>query len=286
MQRQVVFILSTNYAGSHFLALQLGSHSRCASIGETHHVERPAHRRRPLCSHCDDDAGCPIYQGVLEAPVDRVFHKLFENVEACEPAVSTLIDNSKKFDWAAKFIGSPDFSTKFVHLIRDPRALVRRWMLNYDTAAEKRKVRWLTARRCWRNGLSVITGSETNVYLWKWLEQNRRITDFLRRHGLDHRLVTYRDLAADPHWELAALMPWLGLGHEEQQRLYWQFTHHGTVKPQYMKPVKGGYLDQRWRHDLPESSQREVWSHRAIVEYLAELRIDLDDESGLRRASA
>lgn len=39
-KKQIVYILSTNYAGSHFLALMLASHSRCASVGEVHQLRK------------------------------------------------------------------------------------------------------------------------------------------------------------------------------------------------------------------------------------------------------
>jgi len=61
---------------------------------------------------------------------------------------------------------------KYVHLIRDPRTLVRRWMVTYETAPKKRNVRWKTARHVPRRFFQILRGLEWQVYLYKWLWQN------------------------------------------------------------------------------------------------------------------
>jgi hypothetical protein len=149
MTKQIAYILSTNYAGSHFLSLQLGSHSQCASIGELHHFRRNKTRAK-ACYRCEKDSDCPVFSGIQGKPVRQFYDGIFDNLATYDSRISTVIDNSKKVRWAGRFLDMPGYTRKYIHLIRDPRALVRRWLLNEDTVSKKRKVRLTTARRCWR----------------------------------------------------------------------------------------------------------------------------------------
>lgn len=282
MTKQVVFVLSTNYAGSHFLALQLGSHSQCASIGELHHFRRNDTRFK-ACFLCERDDRCPIFTGIHQEPIGRYYARVFENLAVFDGSVSTVIDNSKKVRWASRFVGMPGFTVKYIHLIRDPRALVRRWMLTFDTPGIKRKMRLKTARRCWRHAPDILTGDEPNVYIWHWLYQNRQITDFLKRNHLDARLVTYHDLAFKTDQVLDGLMNWLGCAYEPTQKAYWNYTHHGSVKPQYMKPPENAdeSFDQRWKTFLDDATHTKILHHPYIRRYLDSLGVHFDPDKGL-----
>ncbi len=282
---QIIYVLSTNYAGSHFLVLQLAAHSKCISVGELHRFDPKSARRKQACHICNTDEECPLFQGLYGQPVERLHPALMDNVSRFFPEVDTLIDNSKKTAWAKKFLDLPDIQQKYIHLIRDPRALVRRWMMNYDSRAEKNKVRRLIARRCWPRTWNILTGSEANVYAWKWVHQNRLITDFLSRNGLDHKLITYHDLVFKPDEILRNIMAWAGHEYEPDQKEYWKFTHHGSQKPQYMKPPKEGdkRFDQRWKDYLDDEIQAEILGHAAINDYLASLNLSLTDAGIISR---
>jgi len=278
MKRQIVFILSTNYAGSHFLALQLGSHSRCLSLGEFHRYRRsPAKMGRSACHVCESDDVCPVFQGVYGAPPGELFDRVFGNLAGMDPQLATVVDNSKKWDWAERFMGLKDYDLRFLHLIRDPRALVRRWLMNSKERGEARKIRFRTARRLWPHALGILLGPEDNVYAHKWVMQNREITDFLSRHQASHKLLTYRELVHFPDRVLGEIMTWLGQDYEPAQRQYWKFTHHGSQKPQYMKAPAGGKLhDQRWRQDLAPEVRERVAGHFQVRHYIAALGAGLD----------
>jgi hypothetical protein len=285
MERQIIYILSTDYAGSHFLALQLGSHSCCASIGEVHHLRR--HRRSLRgCLVCTSDDQCPVYRGVAGTPSRLLYHQISQNIASYWPDVSTLIDNSKTPQWAKKFLSTEGVTKKYIHLIRDPRALVRRWMQNHDTSSGKNKVRWRTARRCWRHLGSILYGTEANVYLWRWLYENQRITQFLRANSIDTKLVTYRDLVFHSDSILSDLMAWMNLEYEPSQTAYWSFEHHGSVKPPYMKKLAAEqpFHDQRWRKDLDRETLKAAASHIGIQEYVAEMGLVMHEECELMRA--
>jgi hypothetical protein len=282
MDKQIVYVLSTNYAGSHFLALQLGSHSRCASIGELHHFRRNDTRFK-ACFLCEIDDKCPIFTGINQEPISRYYERIFENLAVYDSSISTVIDNSKKVRWASRFVEMPGFTQKYIHIIRDPRALVRRWMLTFDTPSVKRKMRVKTARRCWRNALDILTGDEPNIYIWHWLYQNMQITDFLNRNRLNVRLVTYHDLVFKTDEVLDDLMKWLGYAYEPSQKEYWNFTHHGSVKPQYMKAPENSdkLFDQRWKTFLGEETQSKIFHHPKVNRYLDSLGLAFDPDKGL-----
>ena len=137
MKNKIVHVLSTNYAGSHLLTLQLGSHTQCLSIGEFHHFRWKGQRRPKACYLCSDDSVCPVYQGLADSPLEQLYPKLFTNIKQYNPAISTVIDNSKKTRWIQRFFDMPNYEQYYIHLIRDPRALVRRWILTEDTPEKK-----------------------------------------------------------------------------------------------------------------------------------------------------
>ena len=281
MAKQIVYILSTNYAGSHFLALQLGSHSRCASIGELHHFRRKNTPHR-ACFACPADEECPVFSGLKGKAVKDFYSTIFSNLEVFDPKISAVIDNSKKVRWASRFLDTPGYTRKYIHLIRDPRALVRRWMISFDRPTKK-KMRIKTARRCWRHAWDILTGDEANVYLWDWLYENQQISNFIKVNNLDAKLVTYHDLVSKPDDVLSEIIRWLGYDYEPCQKEYWNFVHHSSVKPSYMKQPNNEQkiLDQRWKTFLSEETQRTIFEHRHVHAYVKTLGLVLDESKGL-----
>jgi hypothetical protein len=281
---QAIYILSTNYAGSHFLLLQMAAHDKCMSIGEFHRFDPGFARHKQACHICETDEHCPIFKGIYGQPINKLHPILINNAETANPKIETLVDNSKKTVWAKKFLNLPGITQKYIHLIRDPRALTRRWMINYDTRKEKRKVRLLTARRCRRNAWNILTGSEANVYAWKWTYQNQLITDFLIKNNLDYKFVTYDELVLQPDTVLRDIMEWAGHDYQPDQKEYWKFTHHGSQKPHYMTPPKRGdsRFDLRWKDYLNSETIAEISEHPAVAKYLNSQKLLLS-EYGLQR---
>ena len=285
MDRQIVFVLSTNYAGSHFLTLQLGSHSRCASVGELRRFDSKGKRRFKICYRCGKDDQCPVFSGVRNLPAQAMFGKLFENLHDYAPEVHTIIDNSKNTRWASRFLDLSGYKKRYIHLVRDPRALIRRWTLVYENPQAKQRMKRMMARRCWRHAWDILRGDEANVYLWKWLHHNKLITDFIRDNDLDASLITYHDLVCHADETLGRLMDWLGLDYEPAQKQYWSFVHHGSVKPGYMFPENEGrtLYDQRWKEFLDEKTQQAALTHAGINAYVRELGLNFDPDKGLTR---
>ena len=145
MKNQVVYVLSTNYAGSHFLALQLASHTRCISLGEAHWVRREKEDFTCLCHACDSDEICPAFRGIVGNGGIDVYDRLLENLCDHAPDVQTLIDNSKKTRWASRFL---EFDTydRTSTLISYTRAKLMHWFPRLRRG-KKRKAYYLCQRK-------------------------------------------------------------------------------------------------------------------------------------------
>lgn len=276
MKKKVLFILSTNYAGSHFLSLILGSHAKAIHVGEIHRFQNARMRKEP-CYLCGDFRKCPVFHGIEPGQIQGIHQTIFKNAG---PDIGLIADNSKKTEWAAHFLGNTDFETRFVHLIRDPRALVRRWDIGYDTAGRRLHQRFDLVRKNPGRALSILTSSRRMLYVHKWVAQNQAITSFLTENHLNHRVVTYRDLAKNTAATIASLMTWLDLEFEPGQIEYWNYEHHGTQKSEYewIKEKKGSYFDTRWKSYLSSREQKDVIDHPLVRKYLSNPKLHIGDE--------
>lgn len=281
MQKTVVTILSTNYAGSHFLSLLLGSHSQACHLGEVRHLGRGT---RP-CLICQPPEKCPLVCNVNPGNIASLYETIFANFAAGGRPARTLIDTSKKIDWASRFLFDPTHQYRYIHLIRDPRALVRRYLLTHDSIKSALHLRRKAVLRGVRYRPNLLFAPQWKICAFKWLNQNMRIADFLERHRLDHQVVTYRDLAIDTPGEIKHLMEWMGFDYEPEQIRYWKFDHHGTQKSEYewiKKKKKTGHIDLRWKDFLAAETSRDIVSDRDIVRLIDRLSLSLD-ETGLTR---
>ena len=287
MDKTIVTILSTNYSGSHFLSLLLGSHSRACHLGETRKATVRANKAYPEsnCWICEDPQNCPRVRGLKTVPVTAVYHKLFENLAADGLHPDLLVDNSKRVSWAKQFIGDRQHQFKYVHLVRDPRALVRRWLMNYRTFTSRFHVR----RKALFGGSSfrpeMLFAPDWKVCLQKWYDQNVAISNFLEEHGCDWRVATYRDIATDTTAELQRLVPWLGLSFEPTQVEYWNYKHHGTQKSEYEWVTKRhvtGHFDLRWQESLAPEVQASIIGDELVARLLCRLRLSIT-QTGLTR---
>jgi hypothetical protein len=276
MKKTVAFVLSTNYAGSHYLSLMLGSHPAAAHLGEVKVLrKRSLNPEKRYCFLCGTLDRCPVFQGISPENIERVYDIVFYNLP---PAVRVVIDISKKPLWAGRYLSRDDFSRKYIHLIRDPRALIRRWLIMPEK--KRWKLRLKLAGAYPGCALSLLAGRWWFVFLYKWLQQNREITFFLQRNGLDFSLVPYVRLAAAPSETVQALSEWLGLSFTSGQLSYWNSQHHGTRKKEYewIKEHKGFYHDLRWRKDLPAHIQRSVTENTRVSTYLEKLGLCFSDK--------
>jgi lambda repressor-like predicted transcriptional regulator len=258
--------MSSNYSGSHFLSLILGSHSNFEHIGEIKWLTKVGTKSsRALCGLCGGHDACPVLSGVSNQNLANVYEDIFANVG---PEIVGLVDTSKKTSWAERFLEDHRYEKKFIHLIRDPRALVRRWALDKEMSLlhERKKL----VRYSLDNMKVALLGDSTDVFINKWLKQNRIIADFISEHQLDALTVTYHDLIRHEDRVLHELMRWLGSGYETGQSDYWNFKHHGSTKTEYewvnQKKIK--HFDCRWKESLSQSQQKKVSTHIGVQKFL------------------
>jgi hypothetical protein len=280
MDRTVVFILSTNYAGSHFASLMLGSHSGAMHVGEVCHLRKET-VHKPMCIRCGSFDRCPLFKDIRPEVIDQTYDLIFSAMPAGK---DVIVDNSKKAFWAEQFLGRPGYRKKILHLIRDPRALVRRWDMYYQKPPQVREQRWRLMRRNLGSFLRLWAAPPRLLYVYKWLDQNRRITQLIRSRGLDSLLVTYMDLAKDTEGELRRIMDWIGLPFEPGQIEYWNFDHHGSQKREYewVKQEKRRFFDARWKEYLTPEEQTSFAQNPHVQEYLTDLGLRITSD-GLTR---
>jgi hypothetical protein len=279
MKKTVVHILSTSYAGSHYLSLLLGSHSKALHVGELFQLKRT----KGMMLKEVYFTSSPIFEGIGPGNIRDVYDIIFSRVD---PQIEALVDTSKVLrGWTEMFVGDDRHHRKCVHLIRDPRALVRRWMLPEEKTNPMR-LRWKLLRSWPQVPGRAAFGDLSSMLMYRWLQQNRAITRFIRRHQFDANLVTYRDLAKDTASEVRRLTEWIGLSFEPGELEYWNREHIGTQKRKYdwIKEQKTSYFDLRWRSELPQEVQERIVADRWINAYLDELCLTFTEE-GLKLAA-
>ena len=277
MRKTVLFILSTPYAGSHYLSLMLGSHSQALHLGEMKRVCLA--ENRPESRECTFHRG-NILEGLGAKDTPHVYETIFARAE---PQVQLLVDNTKRVRWAERFLTNPAYDRKFVHLIRDPRAIIRRYRMGSHFRKQLRE-RWKLFRKLPEVRAAIFFQRSDLVWLYAWLRQNQEITRFLTERRLEHIVVTYRDLARDPAAEIRRIMEWAGLPFELPQLEYWNFEHVGTEKRGYewVKEKKVTFIDLRWQSDLPAEIRERVRRDRPTARYLSTLNLRMVDD-GLTR---
>jgi hypothetical protein len=281
MAPTVVFILATSHAGSHLLAQLLGAHSRCLSIGELRSFHalrgpRSSRRGRHLVS---DYANNPLFAGLAGLPEAAWHNRIFNNLQHYQPQVRVLVDNSKRPSWARRRGDSTAQTVRLLHLIRDPRALVRRWQAVYDTVDARRAQRLRLARRRPEWALRAAFAPLDVVLALKWLRANQDISAAMAADGAT-ALVSYDDLVTDPGATLQGLMPQLGLDFEPGQLAYGRAPHAGTLKRDYIGAAGRSEIlpDRKWRTELPAEVVTRISALAPILRYLHRLGLHLDAE--------
>jgi hypothetical protein len=277
MKQTIVYILSTPFAGSHFLSLMLGSNSRTRHIGELNLLAKKPSERALI--ECELKRG-HVLDGIGKENIHDAYTIIFSRIPN---EVSVLIDASKRVSWARRFVGDDGYARKYVHLIRDPRALVRR----YGTRSyfpRRFGHRWKLFRAFAASRPDLLFASHPVLRRYYWLMQNQEITRFVEENRLDHTVVTYHDLATNPGAEVQRVMEWLEAPYEPAQLEYWNFEHIGTEKKAYewVKEKKEMFIDLRWKTELPGKVQQAILEDRGVNDYLGKIRLKYV-ENGLTR---
>lgn len=281
MKKTVLFILSTNFSGSHFLSLLLGSHSKAAHVGEVKNLAKEKNNNilsastsesTRQCYLCEEEARCLLLGDMHLLDKEEIYPTLFRRLTSDK---SLIVDASKKTEWASHFLNNNEFDTKFIHLIRDPRALVKKWKQHYKTPREVLRQRIKQARTSPKKSLAISLNEIEHTYLIKWVNQNRKIANFLHKANLDSKLITYHDVATKPDETIKGIMPWLGLNYETSQLRYWAHRHHGTQKPNYdwVKEKKNRFIDLRWQKELSEQAAEKINHNKEVIRLISELNL-------------
>lgn len=273
---RVVAIIAQSHSGSHLLSQLLGAHSQCVSIGELHNYDKFVNRAGGdnVTSNYADD---PLFAGLDGAPEQQWHERVYANARERYPTVTTLIDNSKRVSWCRKLLLNKRLHVIPVHLIRDPRAMLRHWLIRYDTSRKLRRQRVSLVRQAPLQTAGLLTCPPRELYLRKWLIDNRQATDLLARTGCEHNLVTYHDLATRSEAALRQLMPRLGLEYEAGQLRYGEAEQHGTLKRDYRDATEASRieLDVRWQSFLSASEADAVAGDARVASYLQDLGLSL-----------
>ena len=276
MKKKLIFILSSNYSGSHFFSLLLGSHSGGEHLGELKNIYKSFDA--VSCYVCDELDDCRLYHDIKECPKPDLYKELFSRVD---DKVEFLVDISKKSEWFENFIPSSEYDIRLIHLVRDPRALARRWLMRFDEKQIGLRERIKQIRK---NPLKIgklLFGDLLTVCIYKWISQNRKMTAFVKSSGLPARMVTYKELALRPDETLASICEWIGVSYEPGQKDYWNFEHHGTQKKEYeWVREKGGaqFFDQRWREFLTETQIERIEKNRDLQALLKQFSMRFSPE--------
>jgi hypothetical protein len=279
MQKTIVYILSTNYAGSHYLSLLLGSNSRAKHLGEVKMLRK--YSNEGSFGFDGRLTRGTVLQGIGPENIQDAYQIVFSRLPA---EITILVDASKTVRWAEQFLHDERFQKRFIHLIRDPRAILRR-NLKASSFFKQLRRRWWIFREYPSLRSSIYFKPEEYVWTYLWLRTNQQITEFLRQHRLPHALVTYRDLATDTANEVQRLMEHVGAPFEPAQLEYWNFEHIGTEKRSYdnVKEQKKSYFDLRWREEIPVEIQSGITADPLINEYLNGLGVEFTPEGLTRR---
>ena len=238
MKPTVLFILSSNYSGSTWLALLLGSHSHAFYVGE---LNKMFHDEPMPCRLCEEkQRPCPVFHDVAQLKSKHIHATVLERT-----ARTVLVDNSKTISWSKKFLADERFERRYIHLLRDPRAIA------YSLQMRNRRPDYLD-----------------------WMEKNYEIRNFLRENGLEHRLVTYTAVAEATDATLVEVCQWLGLAYEPAQKEYWNFEHHGpgrngataaflenytpSEENFYEQNKRTNFHDLRWQEHLEPQARHDI----------------------------
>lgn len=267
---KVLFILSTNYSGSHLLTHLISSHTEVCSVGELKNLNKFLTRPSSTHSVINDYSSNPLFSKLHTLDEKHWYGYLFDEIRKENNGVVCLVDNSKKADWARNFVKHPDLDVIFLHLIRDPRALVRRWEKTYTGQRQIKRQRVRLALDSPLYALKVLSKSQYDVYAYKWLMQNTQITNFLKKNNQQKNVISYLDLVSDTGETLKKIMEMIGLEYQESQLKFGNSKHIGTIKKDYLSLTEHSKIemDLRWMDDLNPSVINSIIQNKDINRYL------------------
>jgi hypothetical protein len=281
----ILFIVGSSRSGSTLLERLLNELPGVVSVGELMRVWQRGFVENQLCScgqpfnDCafwgdvrrrlsadglDLDAAAAhrltrrIYRGDLRSTADQApflehWRRLFAAIADASGA-RWLVDSSKNPIYAARLAALPGVDTRYLHLVRDPRAVAFSKM--------RRRVRpeihWTRAYMATRSAWGSAGG---------WNATQRLAEAARALIARPWQCVRYEDLAADPRRVLTSISDWLGLPAHAGDPL--AFLRDGVAQVGVGHSVSGNPMrftrgelriaaDQEWRHAMPWRSRLAV----------------------------
>lgn len=252
-------LFAARYSGTTWLALMLGAHPEAFCVGEPNSILRQG---GAVCKI--HGSGCELWSRYVHPSAENPFIQMRRLAGRSHLVLSV----------PSKFLDAqrdPRIEAKYVHLIRDGRAVV---------ASMLRK--------------GVCRSVREAVRLWK--SEVRRSFRVMRRYAQnDYLPVRYESLAADPEGQVQRICAFLGLEYDPQMLEFWRSEqhylggNHGTLFSLMQKqnirsePVMGPdaqkvqwdleyyrrrsaapALDERWKRELTARQLRrfKLWGGR------------------------
>jgi hypothetical protein len=270
-KKKLIFILSSNYSGSHFLSLMLGGNSKAEHLGELKNLYKGKDEAR--CYVCDGLNCCSLFHGIDKLPKHSLYDELFSRLGS---DIEVLVDASKKGKWFKDFVDDSRYDIRLIHLVRDPRALARRWLMLFEEKKIGLRERIKQCRRYPHKFLLFVFGDLLTVCIYKWVSQNKKIAKFVKKTGLPFKVISYREIALETDSILKDICDWVDLDYQPEQKSYWEFEHHGTQKYEYeWVRQQGGakYFDQRWKEYLTQNQVQRIEKNHMIKRLLGRLSL-------------
>ncbi|MBI1371678.1 MAG: hypothetical protein GC159_02795 [Phycisphaera sp.] len=255
----VVNIISLSYSGSTWVNLMLGSHPESFSVGEMKSISKIGWASCTI--HGDE---CPVWSKFDHEHIDT--KNPFDQLREITGKRVFIVNNSRDF---LPFMKPDHIDAKFVHLIRDGRAVAASFLRKYPD-----KSMWGTAKLIAHD-----------------LRRNLRLIG--RQPKADTMTLIYEQAMADKQGALKQLCGFTGLDYRPEMEAFWDVEQHflggnrGTLTsmiqkgkeqkdelptwirekrgdenlPQwntefYKDKDPGNFVDERWKDELTDSQLR------------------------------
>ena len=273
MRHQVVYVMSTNFAGSTLLGLILGSHRDAMFLGEPSMIVRRdalgCWKHNNFCAICGNDwhQRCPVWKPSLIARIRERREPIYDLLVADSPPPRFFVDSSKNLEWLEAGIRSGNVDASVIHISK----AVHRYAASVLTRGNRQR-------------MIELIGLE-------WARNNEAIRLVAARNGMRYLHVTYCDFVNKFDETLEQLGAFLGFDPEPAQREFWTHPHHyikgnsgtlthfdptqierepGLNRDLYTRNHRTIFLDEKWK-DL--MSHRDLHRLMSLPEVEQESRL-------------
>jgi hypothetical protein len=234
MAKKVAFIISSGHSGSSLLAVIMGSHPRCFSVGEINGIYNRYRQGKPIdCVTRTSDFWvntfgekgleqlAKVFGNVRLNPniplkVDHFWHRITGRGQVFNPystlfdhlqGTEVIIDSSKALKWMKEKLNAQEFKTHqieayFIYLVRDGRAVMNSYLRKYKT--------W-----------------DMEAAAHKWVDKTRQSEALFEAFDPRRKIqIAYEDLASNPAQVISKLCELLQLDYQPDMLEYWKHEHH------------------------------------------------------------